>query len=181
MSEGAPINWLPRRVNPRKLAYSGGKIAGAIDPQALPRLADAVLAVERVDINVMFDINEEGKLVTRGDIEAVLAFECQRCMKPMAAESVIAALSAAIVRDEEDAKGLPKALEPWIVEGEEADLYEFVEDELLLSLPVVAYHDQQCIDPSLLQAGDEKVEEAIEEKANPFSVLSVLKDKSSDK
>ena len=62
-------------------------------------------------------------------------------------------------------------------------MYQVIEDELIISLPMVAYHDHSCIASYLLDnetpSGEDKV--AAEQrklgqtKANPFQVLEQLK------
>ena len=36
--------------------------------------------------------------------------------------------------------------DPWIVGDGAVDLYAQIEDELILALPIVAYHDYACVD-----------------------------------
>jgi len=174
MSEGAPSQRLPRWLSPRKLAYSNAAITGWIDKSDLQRLSDAVDSIGDVQISLEFSQNDDGKLVVSGAIEALLAYQCQRCLQIMPARSESVRLSVGIVRDEEEAKQLPRSLEPWIVLEDEADVYQLIEDELLLTMPVVAYHDFECIDASLLSSvaaadTDHKADKG------PFSVLSELK------
>src|SRR5690606_35699247 len=96
----------------------------------------------------------------------------QRCLTPVS-KPVECDISLAIVWTEEEAKALPKHLDPWIVEEISADFFEMVEEELLLSLPPVAYHEEQCVDPELFQSGEPVVVK--HEKKNPFQVLEQLK------
>ncbi len=74
--------------------------------------------------------------------------------------------------DEEHALALPEYLDPWIVGEGAADFYEMIEDEMLLSLPAVAYHREPCINSKLFESG--KPVEVKKEK-NPFQVLEQLK------
>ncbi|MCM2971118.1 MULTISPECIES: YceD family protein [Larsenimonas] len=73
---------------------------------------------------------------------------------------------------------MQKRYEPVFVEDEQLDLFPLVEDELLLTLPQVLYHDEdECpVGQDALQSGD-PVAEGEETKTNPFSVLGSLKDK----
>ena len=76
-----------------------------------------------------------------------------------------------IVFSDEQAKHLPKAYEPIIADGDSLELLPVLEDEIILSLPMFAYH-QECGDHELVQ---EQVEEIVPEETeapdNPFSVL----------
>lgn len=65
----------------------------------------------------------------------------------------------------------PDALER-ILASTHLNALDVVEDELILSLPYVPFHEQ-C--PELPEALKNQVEEAEDEKPNPFAVLSQLK------
>jgi uncharacterized protein len=81
-------------------------------------------------------------------------------------------ISLAVVWDEEEAEKLPESLDPWIVGEGLADFYEMIEEEMLLSLPAVAYHEEQCVDRQLFSSG-QPVE--VKKVKNPFQVLEQLK------
>ena len=67
---------------------------------------------------------------------------CQRCLQAMPIE-LSGAHQLAVVGDDEQARQLPARLEPLLVDGEMCDLWTVVEDELILSLPIVSYHDTE--------------------------------------
>lgn len=163
---------LPRQGDPRKFAQQGISLEGVIPIAALPRLAMSLENTEgQVKVNLNFGISEEGKKVVTGKAYANLALTCQRCLTPVS-KPVESDISLAIVWTEEDAGGLPKHLDPWIVEDVSADFFEMVEEELLLSLPPVAYHEEQCVDPELFHSGEPVV---VKQEKNPFQVLEQLK------
>ncbi|MGB3608867.1 MAG: YceD family protein [Cellvibrio sp.] len=164
---------LPRQGDPRKFAQQGISLDGVIPIVALPRLAESLEGTEgQVFVKLDFGISEEGKKVVSGKAHADLVLVCQRCLTPVS-KPVECDISLAIVWTEEEAKALPKHLDPWIVEEISADFFEMVEEELLLSLPPVAYHEEQCVDPELFQSGEPVVVK--HEKKNPFQVLEQLK------
>lgn len=140
----------------------------------LPRLADAALEIDRAKVDIHFARDDQGRPELTGNIEAELKLECQRCLAPMDYE-VAKEIALAIVWDEAQAKALPKTIDPWIVGEDEADLAAIIEEELLLELPVVAKHSEDCLDPEYLSTGDTGVSE--DKKPNPFSVLAELKEK----
>jgi uncharacterized protein len=84
------------------------------------------------------------------------------------------------VRDEENARHLPGSYDPWILTEEQADLYAVLEEEILLNLPYVAYHDTPCgtalMPVEKLQAEQLKPD-VVSDKPNPFQVLKQLKEK----
>ena len=177
MSEGAPSKRLPRRVEPRKQAHFGAVYQGSLDAEDLPRLASHVHSIDEIHVRLAFYIDDNGKRVVAIDTNANVDLLCQRCLEPVmvkvSSQSVVA-----IVRDEDEAKQLSESLDPWIVNDTEADTYELVEEELLLNLPVVAFHEHDCVNPDLYEyeiPDSEKPREI--EGENPFNVLAGLKGK----
>ncbi|VUD56578.1 Large ribosomal RNA subunit accumulation protein YceD [Thalassocella blandensis] len=173
MSEGAPIKRLPKQVEPRKLAYNQVKFSGVVKTEDLPRLAKAAQFTGDVRVCLEFRVDEQGRRIVKGDIEGNAKLECQRCLQAMDEQLIQASVSVAIVWEEDEAKQLPRDIDPWIVGEDEADFYALVEEELLLNLPVAAYHDYVCIDEELLSHGSGEEQEV--ERKNPFSVLASMK------
>lgn len=163
---------LPRQGDPRKFAQQGVTLEGFIPVADLPRIIDATEnSLGNVQVMLEFKVSEEGKRAVTGQAAAELSLVCQRCLEPVVV-SVESNISLAIVWDEEAAKALPQHFDPWITGEGAADLYDMVEEELLLSLPAVAYHEESCIDNKLYSSG--KPVEVKKEK-NPFQVLEQLK------
>lgn len=163
---------LPRQGDPRKFAQHGVTLEGYIPVSELNRIVDATESSEgEVAVNLEFTVSEERKKVITGTANAELSLICQRCLEPVIVP-VKSNISLAVVWDEEEANNLPKHLDPWIAGEGVADLYEMIEEELLLSLPAVAYHQESCLDGNLYSSG--KPVEVKKEK-NPFQVLEQLK------
>lgn len=173
MLEGTSSKVLPRLLEPRKLAQLSAVFKGIVPGNHLSRLVDATVAVTQFRTELYFAVGDGGEKLMRGKIEGSVSLQCQRCLEPMD-YSLGAAFNLAVVWDEAQAKSLPKYLDPWIVEEQEGDLYLILEEELLLALPVVAYHQQDCIDSSLLSVG-EVPSETSHGADNPFDVLKKLK------
>jgi uncharacterized protein len=164
---------LPRQGDPRKFAQQGISIQGFVPVSALPRLAGALTSVEgNVQVELAFTIGDDRKRLVTGTAKADLCMECQRCLNPVSIP-VESHIALALVWAEEDIQSLPKELDSWIVGEGLADFYEMIEEELLLSLPAVAYHEELCIDAQLFSSGEPVVVK--QEKKNPFQVLEQLK------
>jgi uncharacterized protein len=168
----------PRRLDVEKFAGAGGELAGEWPLSTMPRLAEATHSDARAHAAgiVQWRVRGERRVVNRGaaqiwlhvEARVDLALVCQRCLQAVpteldakrsfmfvAGETVAAELDA---RSEDDIL----ALERWL------DLHQLVEDELLLSLPLVPKHDA-CPQPLLEQAAAEV------SAPNPFGVLARLK------
>lgn len=163
---------LPRQGDPRKFAQQGVSLEGFIPLTELSRLAEVSAdAASNVQVELFFALNEEHKKVVTGHARAELHLVCQRCLEPVSVP-VESTISLAVVWDEDAANALPEYLDPWIVGEGAADFFEMIEEELLLSLPAVAYHQEPCIDSRLLSSGT-PVE--VKKERNPFQVLEQLK------
>lgn len=163
---------LPRQGDPRKFAQQGISLEGFIPLTSLPRLAESLVHTnDQVAVKLDFGISEEGKKSVTGTANAGLPLVCQRCLAPVVV-AVECQIALAVVWTEDSAKALPPHLDPWIVEEGPADLYDMVEEELLLNLPAVAYHEEQCVDPKLYTSGEPVV---VKKEKNPFQVLEQLK------
>lgn len=163
---------LPKQGDPRKFAQQGISLQGIVPVAELPRLAAAVEETTgEIQVDLAFGINEEKKKVVTGHATADLVLVCQRCLEKVSVP-VESNISLGIAWDDEEAEKLPDYLDPWITGEGVADLYDMIEEEMLLSLPKVAYHQEQCVDRQLFSSG-KPVE--VKKTKNPFQVLEQLK------
>lgn len=80
-----------------------------------------------------------------GRITAQVEQVCQRCLHPFS-QRIESEFHLALVESEDEIATLPESLDPFLVTGEEQSLAEVVEDELILSLPLVPRHDYACLE-----------------------------------
>ncbi len=113
----------------------------------------------------------------KGKVSADLLVECQRCLEPMKTR-VEGNFKFALVKSEDEIELLPQEFEPYLLEGDEQSIIDLVEDELLLGLPMVPAHDNDCSD---FLAEQEKTIKAEKEASHPFAALKSLKENSGDK
>lgn len=107
----------------------------------------------------------------KAKVSASLTLKCQRCLQPMQTE-VTGGFKFALVHDEEELELIPDEFEPYLLEGEEQSIIELVEDELILSLPMVTSHSDNC---SEFMAKQEKMIKSAKQDAHPFAALKALK------
>jgi len=173
MSDAPLQTILPRQVDPRKFAQKGISLSGRVPLAQMPRLSEAVQSGdEEVDVHLEFGIDQQRAKTLKGHAKASVSVVCQRCLQPTKL-TLDADIALAVVWTEEQGQDLSKDLDPLILEEGPTDLYQVVEDELLLVLPMVAYHEEQCIDASSLSAGTEVQDDKVSD--NPFKVLEQLK------
>ena len=109
------------------------------------------------------------------DLKASVALpmQCQRCLTPVL-ETVEAERSFRFVADEATAAALDdEAEEDILVLSRDFDALALIEDELILSLPLVPLHEV-CPEKIPMSAVDPEFESAAE-RPNPFGVLAGLK------
>jgi uncharacterized protein len=162
---------LPKTVDPLKYADQNKVLEGQISQKALARLSEIVLEPEgNVDVRLEFDRDEQHLRVVKGRLATSLLLKCERCLEPVVKE-VESEFQLGIVLSDEQAKNLPGYYEPLLVEYDSMPVYDVVEEELILSLPMFAYHD----DCNMQQVEETPEFDDAPKKANPFNVLSDLK------
>ena len=119
-----------------------------------------------------------GYACLKGTVSAMLSTVCQRCLRPVET-AVSGSFKFGLVHNEEEFDQLPEELEPYLIEGEEQSLVELIEDELLLSLPMVTVHEEACSDFMATKNEAVKVamridRDAEKEASNPFAALKAM-------
>ena len=119
--------------------------------------------------------DEERQAVIELRYRATVSVECQRCQQAMPLELAGENLLG-IVWTDDQAKHLPRHLDPLIAPEEGCNLWELVEDEMILALPSFSYHDtKDCKQILSDYSGPASGEEEGDAKPNPFDVLAQLK------
>lgn len=171
---------LPASVDPYKLTEQGAVVQGRVPLGALGRVKPLLLDDEgaMAEVTITFTRDAENRRLALGELSASVRLQCQRCMESME-YPLVSGFSLAFVADDEQARNLPRELEPIELQGRDFDLWQVVEDELLLSLPPFpAHQDEGCIarlDADRKLESAEPLEEPASERHNPFEVLGMLK------
>ncbi len=151
-------------------------IEGIYPIARLVRLSETLLSKDGHITAKLEFTNSVGFASLKGRVSAKLLVECQRCLEPVEIE-LSGSFKFALVNSEEDFELLPEEFEPYLLEGEEQSIIELIEDELLLCLPMVTIHDNNCSAYMTKQNAKVKAEMQAEKKAeNPFAALQALKD-----
>lgn len=162
-------------------ARDGAVLEGQDPLQAMTRLLDEQVVGSLQPGPVIWRL--EGRLVPQSggteqiwlDLQAsaALPMQCQRCLTPVL-QNIEAERSFRFVADEATAMALDdEAEEDILVMSRDFDALELVEDELILSLPLVPLHEV-CPEKVPMSAVDPEFELAAE-RPNPFGVLAGLK------
>lgn len=194
----------PRDLDLFEFARSGRDAAGTVRVSQLPRMLNEVPA-DAPDRDSAFTWQAEGAMqpelqddgtegrqpYLRLAIHGSAWLECQRCLTPYA-QAFDCDATYRIVATEEEADEFPLDEDELdvIVGSRHFDLVDLIEEELLLSLPLVPKHDVcPAVHESLASGADgadgvdsvddvpeQEVEhEKAPERANPFAALGSLK------
>ncbi|MFV2031850.1 MAG: DUF177 domain-containing protein [Gammaproteobacteria bacterium] len=161
---------LQRRYQIQKEVSRGSCIQGVIESSALVRLTRK-LESEQAKIVVQFEFgaSDYDCPILTGHLETSLKLECQRCLKGMELPMKI---EFKLLIDAPDELAHESSLDTIYSDNGFIDIFEVVEEELILGLPLVATHgDKSCNE--FWRAHNVLPELAVKE--NPFSVLKKLK------
>jgi uncharacterized protein len=172
---------LPRLADSECPLDAGSPLKGGVsaDSPRLPNRAerDPLRRVRWHAVGSLRKVGGEDQVWLRLQAGADVVLQCQRCLLPMTLP-VEVDRHFRFVADEDTAAVLDDEIEDEVlVLARSLNLRDLVEDEMLLALPLVPRHDV-CPESVPMQFGDVEV---VEEKANPFASLAILrKDKSGD-
>ncbi len=162
---------LPETTNFLKQAERNVTLEGVMPLAKLERLSEVVSGDSGELFAKLHFTSGMGYLRLHGKVEATLELICQRCMQPM--EHVVSGhFNFGLLTSEEYEDKLPPEADPYLLEGDEQSVIDILEDELLLSIPISAMHEEECSEFLQKQNEERQVEK---EKSNPFAVLKDLK------
>jgi uncharacterized protein len=173
-------DYLPDKIDPFKAAAHGIKLHGFLKVKNMNRLLPLLHASEgEVQVNLDFSKDEQGICIVRGHIQANFMLQCQRCMGSLNYEIMDDFISG-VVDNEEQATDIPEGYDDIIIANEAVlAIQDMIEDDLIISLPIVPMHDPDVCNIKLpLGVGSH---EPVAEDNNPFKVISILRSKSTSK
>jgi len=164
---------LPLHIDPLRLARAGAQLRGRMPMAEMERFALLLAEVPgEAEVAVDFGIDAERRAFMHLRLQAEVMLVCQRCLGPVRHAIEVERLLG-VVANESQAEKLPDIYEPLYVTEEPLFLREVIEDELILSLPIVPRHAEGECAPAVTAAGTDN--EAGAACANPFAVLAGLK------
>ncbi|MCV2884281.1 23S rRNA accumulation protein YceD [Aestuariibacter sp. AA17] len=168
---------LPKQLDPVKSAMKRSDYVGVISSSDMPRLAEAAANVaDWVEVEVKFEIDSQGLTYFSGHLATEVQLICQRCNE-LYAQPIHVSFCFSPVQGmaEDEVSELPEVYEPVEVNDHgEINLVELFEDELILSLPIVALHAEEDCNVRQDEMSYGEIEPA-NERPNPFAVLKELK------
>jgi uncharacterized protein len=141
-------NKLPKNIKPRKLCHLGSHqglvLKGTLLVENASKLSDKIIgqqATAKLELNFGLDESNHCCVRLKGHINLTLL--CQRCLQPNDETLELDSTLSPVVGDVE-AKALPDNFEPLWAPEDEVDLLQWIEEEILLCLPIVPMHHHEC-------------------------------------
>jgi uncharacterized protein len=169
-------NALPIQVDPFRFAENAIQLQGTLLLKEMRRLVPSLYEDKgEVKVDLRFGVDAQGVRFLRGELAACLVLKCQRCLESFD-YNIAGRFMLGMIHTEEEAASLPQQYDPLVVEENTLILQEVIEDELIVSIPIVPMHAiEECkVKLPLDVETDAKVET---DKDNPFKVIEFLRSK----
>lgn len=150
-------------------AREGRVLEGELAVSGLERLHDLLAEVSgSISFRLQGYKSEHGELMLHLTVGGAIPLACQRCLQAISYHLDVDSLLEIIPEDADMSQDeLEDDTRDFLPLAGELDVAEFVEDEILLALPVAPRHEK-CGLPGAADAG---------ERINPFATLAGLKGK----
>ena len=168
---------LPQRLDPFKQIGAGVELEGYVELARLTRL-DGLFVDNNgsVRLTLRFYRDEQKIAVIKGELFSQVSLLCQRCLSTDLID-IESQFSFALLKNEKDISHLPESYEALVLDEPVLDLYALIEDELILALPIVHFHEKKCVENSLAIDDSSSGFSETAKQVNPFTVLGKLKPK----
>jgi uncharacterized protein len=168
---------LPVEINPFRMVEQRKSLIGSLPFSRLPRLQELICS-DKGGVNAILDFDRTDTHLPHvsGSIEVQFDLTCQRCLDNMTHTAKIS-LNLVLVKSEEQAERVPESFDTYLVEDDRLYLQEFIEDEILLALPLSTMHQQcEAARPYIEGLPEDEINVVEEdEQENPFATLKDLK------
>ena len=178
---GSPGGWgdimtIGRKVDPVILANHREQIAGHVPVKSLTRLSNLLQSSDGdVQVSVVFEPGADDHPVIEGEVKAAVSAMCQRCLKamPLEIETEFRLVVLNLDTEVDETTGLFDSV---LMENDEIDLYDLVEDELLMAMPLSPMHsaNDDCAVSGKYRSDIDVQQSSAAETQRPFKDLGKL-------
>ncbi len=162
---------LPEAIDPRAFCHAGKTLSGVLDLAAFGRLtAELGPQAGQARYMISFGVDEFGVEMARGRIDTAVVMTCSRCLEPVTITPACEIAVCFVTEDSEESE-YEAAYEPMLVSGGRVDVEQWLEDEILLSLPLAPTHES----PPCQAADGGRNEAPVVRKRQPFADLETLR------
>lgn len=172
---------LPQYIDAPKWADREAEIQEIVPLSVFARVCEgAVHPQGEVSVKCRFYRDSQHLIVLEADLQTVVPLECQRCLNAVET-NIDTHMQLWLLFSEEQADRLADDADYLVLDEDgRISLVDVLEDELILSLPLVALHEDCEVQADVMITAEAHEESAAAEKPrreNPFQVLASLKGK----
>ena len=164
----------PERIDAIKMFAREGSITAQLPLARLQRFNEQLSNSDgAVAVDLRFGRDEEGRRLLSGTLDTKVQVACQRCLQDMDLD--LHCDMALLVFDTEEEVAALHEDQDGVVMSEDGDLdvKALIEDELILSLPMIPMHDDIACSKVLNELKEDEAADA--NRSNPFAILAGLK------
>ncbi len=131
---------LPELVDHQKLAHQAAVLEGAVPVEQFTRFCE-LLADSKGEVRLKLEFSTKDKRTrVRGQAEVEVNLVCQNCLLTFP-KTLECLLDLSIVEDSELLENIDQSEDVFVCAEETVRIVDLVEDELILSVPMVPRHD----------------------------------------
>lgn len=169
---------LPDLVDLASEAARNGSYKGMLDCRKLSRLRDQLFDAQasQVSFDLSFYRDEEGRNVVAARLSGSLLLQCQRCLGPVELP-LDSRIRLAVVSGIDEGNRLPEDYEPLWTEGRLVRPVDVLEDDLILSVPLVPLHGGEACETPQMKSSDvvHDRDRTEQPERHPFAALAGLR------
>lgn len=177
------LNWCPLNYSELSVWHAVEdrlQLSAPLKADLFPRVQEVVEGIEGdIFFSIEAGINDNGHRQITGALEFTLSLSCQRCLEPFS-QSFKFDFIWLLAESEYEADLIGDEVAVLVIEeGYPDQVVHHLEDEILLAMPIIPYHDEEsyCAGREFLKQQKRiTIEDEKSEKENPFAVLSDLLD-----
>ena len=161
---------LPDQLKLFNFAKKEISLSGLYQISDFPRITEiASNKKDNVRVELSFYLKNNKTPCVEGIIELDIVLTCQRCLDNLSIALKVN-FNLAFVRNDQQSEELDSHYEIYVIEEEEElATFDLISDEILLSIPMVPTHDDDCIK----EINEQEIVEGKSE--NPFAILKKIK------
>jgi uncharacterized protein len=130
----------PEPLDIDRLADGESELDFSVSLAEMPRLRSRLAAVGGMVHGSVHFGRAAGLAVAELSVRGSAALQCQRCMEQMEVP-IESSARVALIPSEADVSRVPEDLEPMLAPGGRISIRDIVEEELMLTLPIVPLHE----------------------------------------
>lgn len=167
----------PEKIDVRKFFSRHANFKANLPLPVFSRLLEFIRHSEEFDeseiqVALNYIVDDEGRFLISGKLSGLVLLTCQRCLQGVE-HKLYAEFKVQVLNELEeggDRELTGAELDVVLAQEWQLDLLSLLEDELILSLPLVAFHEERNCNESLVA-----LQEAVKHKPSPFAELEALK------